>query len=230
MAVSNEEAVKKSPFHAGGNMPQNSSQGIATTAINSQTEIVPKETQRLYQNKRISDDQHTINDNLCMLVDSHDKEVLLAKQVEQYGVNMYDSLNQQNESQISTYLEAGYSEDEAILLIFGEKFGWVSISPEDRVSLAPMVQLSFEEQLELDRLLMQGYSQQAAINFILSRRITATPSPSQMPLSMEDEIAIQRLMNLGYSFDQAMRMHFEVGGLQYQPMPSYNVKDVVSIK
>lgn len=229
MEVSRAEATKKSLFRAGSNLSQISSQGTATTVIkslNTQTQNPSKEIQNVNQMKQVNEvRQDAFPTHFAMLLEPADKEVLLSKQVEQYGVNMYDSLNQHDEFKLSAYMDTGYSRDEAILIIFEEKFGHVTINPEDRVVFTSNVQLSFEEQVELDQLVMQGYSQEAALNFILSRRVGAMPAQTQMPLSVEDEAAIQRLMNLGYSFEQAMRMHFEVGGLQHQ---IYNTTDVVS--
>lgn len=140
---------------------------------------------------------------------------------------MYDSLVQQDEIKISQYVDDGYSRDEAILIVFEEKFGSVTINPEDQLAFPSAVQLSYEEEMELAQLLNQGYSQQAAINFIVSKRMLPVSVPTQMPLSVEDEIALQRLMNLGYTFEQAMRMHFEVGKAQQMYYPQL---DAVSCK
>ncbi len=229
LEVSRAEATKKSLFRAGSNLSQISSQGTATTVVkslNTQTQNPSKEIQNVNQMKHLNEvRQDAFPTHFAMLSEPADKEVLLTKQVEQYGVNMYDSLNQHDDFKLSAYMDTGYSRDEATLIIFEEKFGRVTINPEDRVVFTSNVQLTFEEQVELDQLVMQGYSQQAAVNFILSRRVGAIPAQTQMPLSVEDEAAIQRLMNLGYSFEQAMRMHFEVGGLQHQ---IYNTTDAVS--
>lgn len=54
--------------------------------------------------------------------------ILLSKQLEKYGVTMYESIRPEDEVVIADYLARGYSREEAVLIIFEAKHGPVSAS------------------------------------------------------------------------------------------------------
>lgn len=67
--------------------------------------------------------------------------LLLSQQEEEFGVNMYDSLENSDESTIRRLVQQGYSNDEAVLEIFNMKFGktgpktkWSQVSPAAAVT------------------------------------------------------------------------------------------------
>jgi hypothetical protein len=44
--------------------------------------------------------------------------MLLSQQEAEYGINMYDALNEHDEPNIEEYMNQGFSREEAILILF----------------------------------------------------------------------------------------------------------------
>eukprot|EP01034_Spumella_vulgaris_P021844 gene21844-27915_t len=103
--------------------------------------------------------------------------ILLSCQESEFGVNMYDALTPNDEPVIDEYIAQGFTREEAILIIFEEKYGQIAAQKVSTVTPAmPTVyhiehveglqeqQLSAEDELEVARLMTVGYTREQAVD------------------------------------------------------------------
>jgi hypothetical protein len=153
--------------------------------------------------------------------------ILLSKQEEEYGVNMYDSLTPSDEPVIAEYVDQGFTREEAILIIYEEKYGKVSIQAKDITPSLPSTMKSggyhpIQDDPEVKNLMTKGYTKEQAIEIVMkkknNRRSTpvrtggtgssAVNSPSNLAVMSEEE-GIRSLIACGYSHEQAITMYHE---------------------
>ncbi len=110
--------------------------------------------------------------------------ILISKQEEEFGVNMYDSLVPDDEPVIDDYISQGFTREEAILIVFEHKVGKVSILANQPITPAmptlhklptnvPSSQAHLigpEDEGEVEYLMARGYTREQAIEVILHKR------------------------------------------------------------
>ena len=148
--------------------------------------------------------------------------ILLSQQESEYGVNMYDALTPADEPVIDEYVAQGFTREEAILIIFEEKYGKVSSQQRSIVTPAmPTVyntvadelhaKRSDEDEAEIIVLMARGYTREQACNQIdqdreraavAARRAGSSPLQTDLTTVEEDltpaeEREVDRLLRTG---------------------------------
>lgn len=147
---------------------------------------------------------------------------MLSKQEEEYGINMYDSLTPADEPSIAEYMEQGFTREEAILIIYEEKFGKVSIQSKEITPSLPTTIKSggyhpLQDDPEVKRLMIRGYTKEQAIEIVSKKNHrkqaphrVVPPMPSALPsANVTEEEAIRSLVACGYTREQALAMYHE---------------------
>lgn len=106
--------------------------------------------------------------------------ILISKQEEEFGVNMYDALLDEDEPVVEEYMAQGFTREEAILIIFEERFGKVSIYQQSRITPAmPTLhklegvqaqEVNPEDEPEIEYLMTKGYTREQAIEVMFTQR------------------------------------------------------------
>jgi Holliday junction resolvasome RuvABC DNA-binding subunit len=149
--------------------------------------------------------------------------ILLSKQEEEFGLNMYDSVTPADEPLIAEYMEQGFTREESILIIYEEKFGKVSIQSKDITPSLPTTLKSggyhpLQDDPEVKKLMARGYTKEQAIEIAAKRtvkrqtpqRLMVPPSASVLPnANVTEDEAIRSLVACGYSREQAIAMYHE---------------------
>eukprot|EP01036_Dinobryon_divergens_P024051 gene24055-32465_t len=68
--------------------------------------------------------------------------ILLSKQLERYGLTMYDAIKPVDEGNIAAYMSEGYAREEAVLLLFEERYGPVDTTSSLGLLSIPTVNFS----------------------------------------------------------------------------------------
>ena len=90
-----------------GNSP---GQGHYTNSVPSAATTSPAETVRMFG--KIDPDQEALEHG-----------ILLSRQLDRYGLTMYDAMKPGDEAHIAAFINQGYAREEAILLLFEERHG-----------------------------------------------------------------------------------------------------------
>lgn len=118
--------------------------------------------------------------------------ILLSNQDSEYGVNMYDSLTPADEPVIEEYVEQGFTREEAILIIFEDKYGRVASQPAHITPAMPslhkgpmdeqaIADMAPQDRQQVDVLMGRGYTREQAVAEVLrevSRRNSNIPLPA----------------------------------------------------
>lgn len=152
--------------------------------------------------------------------------ILLSKQEEEFGINMYDSLTPADEPMIAEYMDQGFTREEAILIVFEEKFGKVSIQSKDVTPSLPSTLKSggyhpMQDDPEVKNLMTKGYTKEQAIEVVVRKHnrrhghanragaVAAHRPPNFQNSDVSEEEAIRSLVACGYSREQALAMYHE---------------------
>lgn len=162
--------------------------------------------------------------------------ILLSKQEEEYGINMYDSLTPADEPLIAEYMDQGFTREESILIIYEEKFGKVSIQSRDIIPSLPSTIKSggfhpMQDDPEVKTLMTRGYTKEQAIEIVMKKNQRRNPQgrgaghgvgagapipPNAAALfanpHTSEEDAVRSLVACGYTRDQAVAMFRESRG------------------
>lgn len=107
--------------------------------------------------------------------------ILISKQEEEFGLNMYDALTPQDEHILHEYMVQGFTREEAILILFEERFGKVSIQSDHITPAMP------------------------TLHKVSSQFVT---SPHAHLVTEADEPEIEHLMTKGFTREQAIEVMF----------------------
>lgn len=114
--------------------------------------------------------------------------IMISKQEEDYGINMYDALTDSDETAIEDYIVQGFTREEAILIIFEEKMGisrGQAITPAMPTlhKVEGSVVLTEAMEKEIEGLMRKGYTREQAIEVAADRQ--RRPEPVYHPPSMQ---------------------------------------------
>jgi hypothetical protein len=107
--------------------------------------------------------------------------ILISKQEEEFGINMYDALTPDDEPVIQEYMIQGFTREESILIIFEHKVGKVSILAGQPITPAmptlhkipinvPTTLLFEDDENQIESLMARGYTREQAIEFLNYKR------------------------------------------------------------
>eukprot|EP01038_Epipyxis_sp_PR26KG_P005568 gene5568-7691_t len=115
--------------------------------------------------------------------------ILISLQEKEYGINMYDFITDDDEPLIDDYVASGYTREEAILIIFEKCKGKVTGQPNDVTPALPTlhkamappqpivvaveegrIELTEEDEPEIEFLMTKGYTREQAVEFFLQRK------------------------------------------------------------
>lgn len=159
-----------------------------------------------FDNVSVLSQNTTIEQRLIAAKKDPDQEalehgLLLSQQESEYGVNMYESLTPEDEPVIDDYLSQGFTREEAILIIFEEKYGKVT---NQNPHITPAMPTLFK---------------------VPSNPSNPTgPSLPEPDLSEEDEAAILVLMARGYTREQAVSVHLSKKSQPRNPTSNMNLQ------
>lgn len=136
--------------------------------------------------------------------------IMISKQEEDYGVNMYDALTDSDEPIVEEFIALGFTREEAILIIFEEKMGIKksehasiitpamptlhrSVDSGASVSVPAGFIITEEVEREIEKLMIKGFTREQAVEVLVEkerkrREAEAAPVPDLAALGLMDEV------------------------------------------
>ena len=113
--------------------------------------------------------------------------MLLSQQEAEFGINMYDSLTDEDSGVLDGYISQGFTREEGALIIFEEKFGKLSTQKDSNVTPA-----------------MPTLHAVKGSHFQRCRSLSRDPSDAEGEVGLEDDPEVEKLISRGYTREQAV--------------------------